>query len=121
MEPAEPAPDGVIVPTISTREFAYRWSSSWLPPISRYELAAAAPVVPDTPAAPVVPAAPVLLPAVPLTLPAVPVDPEVPATPEPFVAFISMNPPGVTDADAEPVVPGAPLPMRHPVTVSACG
>jgi hypothetical protein len=51
----------------------------------------------------------------------VPVDPEVPATPEPFVAFISMNPPGVTDADAEPVVPGAPLPMRHPVTVSACG
>jgi hypothetical protein len=120
MEPAEPAA-GAIVPIISTREFAYRWSSSWLPPISRYELPAVAPVVPAAPGEPAVPAAPVLLPVVPLTLPAAPVDPEVPAALEPLVAFISMNPPGVTAAEAEPVVPGAPLPMRHPVTVSDCG
>jgi hypothetical protein len=79
-----------------------------LPPISRYELAAALPLVPVTPG-------------VPLTLPAAPLDPDVAAAPEPFATFMRMNPPGVADADAEPAVPGAPLPMRHPVTVIGCG
>jgi hypothetical protein len=49
------------------------------------------------------------------------VDPLVPTAPagfEPLLEFISMNPPGVTALDAEPAVPGAPLPTRHPVTVT---
>jgi hypothetical protein len=31
-----------------------------------------------------------------------------------------MYEPGVTDADADPAVPGAPLPIKHPVTVMGC-
>jgi hypothetical protein len=50
-----------------------------------------------------------------------PVAPGVLETPAAFDEFISMNPPGVTAADAEPEVPGAPLPIRHPVTVIDCG
>jgi hypothetical protein len=51
------------------------------------------------------------------------VDPLVPTAPvafEPTLEFISMNAPGVTALDAEPAVPGAPLPTRHPVTVTDC-
>jgi hypothetical protein len=66
-------------------------------------------VEPLVPVAPGVPAAPVAA-----------VDPSVLDTAEPFAAFMSMYPPGVTDAAADPAVPGALLPMRHPITVIAC-
>jgi hypothetical protein len=51
------------------------------------------------------------------------VDPLVPTAPvalEPVPEFISMNAPGVTALEAEPAVPGAPLPTRQPVTVTGC-